>query len=124
MLDERLEKLSVGRRLIASLAMEPRTIEFAVYRPGSGYTPERPALPFQFEIEAHRDDDPDGLPASRVLRGRAVVSNERNPLLPMPSSRFAFTLALPPAEAEELYYRDPVENPQQAAADAPPVWLA
>ena len=123
-LDERLEKLSVGRRLIASLGMEPRMIAFAVHRPGSGYTPERPALPFQFEVEPHRDDDPDGLPASRVLRGRAVVSNERNPLLPMPTSTFAFTLALPPAEAEEIYYRDPVTNPQEAASEAPPVWIA
>ena len=125
LLDERLDRLSVGRRLVASLRFEPRSVEFAVYKSGSSYTPERPALPFQFEVEPwSKDDDAQGHAPSTLLRGRAVVSNERNPLLPMPSTTFAFTLALPPPEAEEIYYRDPVMNAQQAASNAPPVWLA
>lgn len=35
LLDERLDRLSVGRRLVASLRIEPQSVEFAVYKPGS-----------------------------------------------------------------------------------------
>ncbi len=124
LLDKRLDGLSVGRRLIASLGFDPRAIEFAVYRPGSGYTPERPALPFQLEVEAwNAEDDARGGP-SRIIRGRAAVSNVLNAMLPMPSASFAFTLALPPTEAEEVYCRDPVNDAEHAASEAPPAWLA
>ncbi|MCX5746528.1 MAG: hypothetical protein NT062_28965 [Proteobacteria bacterium] len=116
LLDERLDRLSVGRRLVASLGFEPRSVELAIYKPGGNDTAERPALPFQFEIEPWRKDDgARGLAPSTLLRGRAVVGK---------SATFEFTLALPPAEAAEIYYRDPVMNAQQAASDAPPVWLA
>lgn len=124
LLDKRLDGLSVGRRLITSLGFDPRAVEFAVYKPGVGYTAERPALPFQFEVEPWRKvDDAQGNVPSRLLRGQAVVSNVLNAMLPMPSTSFAFTLALPPAEAEEIYYRDPVNDAQQAASEAPPAWL-
>ena len=63
------------------------------------YTPVRPALPFQFDIEPCNEDD------ATILRGRASVSNVLDPVtLPMPTSSVAFTLALlPPEEAEEIY---------------------
>ena len=125
LLDKRLDGLSVGRRLITSLGFDPRAVEFAVYTPGLGYTPERPALPFQFEVEPwSKDDDAHGASPSMLLRGRAAVSNVLNVMLPMPSTSFAFTLALPPKEAEEIYYRDPVADAQEAASEAPPAWLA
>src|SRR5579871_853833 len=41
LLDERLDRLSVGRRLVASLGFEPRSVELAVYQPDSSYTAER-----------------------------------------------------------------------------------
>jgi len=116
LLDRRLDGLSVGRRLIASLGFEPRAVEFAVYKPGGGYTAERPALPFQFEIDPWSRDDAQGHAPSTLLRGRAAVSNISNAMLPMPSTAFAFTLALPPTGAEELYYRDAVTDAQQAAS--------
>lgn len=123
--DRRLDGLSVGRRLITSLGAHPRAIEFAVYRPEAGYTPERSALPFQFVVEPwSTSEDAQGTSHSVHLRGRANVSNALNVMLPMPSSSFVFTLALPPMEAEELYYRDPVADAQQAASDAPPAWIA
>jgi hypothetical protein len=124
LLDARLDALSVGRRLIASLGFEPRAVEFAIFRPGQGYAAERPALPFQIGVERWTEDDAARGTPSTLLRGRAGVSNVLNATLPMPSSSFAFTLALPPAEAEAIYYRDPVADPQQAAAEAPPAWLA
>ena len=125
LVDERLDGLSVGRRLIRSLGFDPRSIELAVYQPGIGYTPERPAIPFQFEIEPWKGEDgARGNSPSTLLRGRAAVSNVLSAMLPMPSTSFAFTLALPPKEAEEIYYRDPVADARQAAADAPPAWLA
>jgi hypothetical protein len=124
LLDKRLEALSVGRRLIASLGVEPRAIEFAVYEPRTGYTPERPALPFQFEVPPwSHDDDARGGP-SMLLRARAAVSNVLNAMLPMPSTSFGLTLALPPTEAEDIYYRDAVADAEQAALEAPPAWLA
>ena len=125
LLDARLDRLSVGRRCIASLGFDPQAVEFAIYRPGAGYTPERPALPFQFEIAPwSKDDEAGGAAPNMLLRGRAVVSNVHDVLLPMPSTSFAFSLALPPPAAEDLYYRDAVADAQQAASDAPPAWLA
>ena len=89
LLDARLDRLSVGRRCIASLGFDPQAVEFAIYRPGAGYTPERPALPFQFEIAPwSKDDEAGGAAPNMLLRGRAVVSNVHNVLLPMPSTSF------------------------------------
>jgi hypothetical protein len=125
LLDRRLDALSVGRRLITSLGFDPRSVAFAVYAPGVGHTPERPAVPFQFDIEPwSAEHDARGESPSTRLRGRAAVSNVLNAMLPMPSTSFAFTLALPPKEAELIYYRDPVADPQQAASEAPPAWFA
>ena len=124
LLDERLDGLSVGRRLIASLGFEPAAIEFAVYKPGTGCTPERPALSFQFEVAPWSDDDGARGGPSMLLRARAVVSNVLDVMSPMPSTSFGLTLALPPRDAEHIYYRDPVADARQAASDAPPAWLA
>jgi hypothetical protein len=124
LLDQRLDGLSVGRRLIASLGFEPHALEFAVYQPGAGYTPRRPALPFQLEVAPWSDDDDArGTSPSMLLRARALVSNVLDATLPMPSTSFGLTLALPPQEAEAIYYRDPVTDAQQAASEAPPAWL-
>lgn len=125
MLDARLDRLSVGRRLIASLGFDPQAVELAIYSHGARYTPERPALPFQFEIAPwNKADEAGGATPSRILRARAGVSNVQNVIMPTPSTSFALTLALPPPEAEELYYQDAVADAQQAASDAPPAWFA
>lgn len=112
-IDHRLEELSVAQRLVRSLNFAPAGLEFAVHPDGN-----RASLPFRLTVAPSSGDSEE-----RVGRYVASVSNTLNPLLPEPSSCFGLALVLPPFGAEELYYQDPVANPQQAADDAPPTWI-
>jgi hypothetical protein len=124
-IDQRLEQMSVARRLIMSLGFEPSTIELAIHREGDGsYTPERPALPFQFAVTTWQAQAADSRPTV-VFQARAMISNHLSVRLPMPTTHFDLALALlPKAGAEDIYYRDAVSDAVQAAADAPPAWVS
>lgn len=122
-LDQRLEAMSVGRRLVSSLGYDPEAIELAVHAPGQGYTAERPALPFELSVQPGPGAETEMRAPGVVLRGEAQVSNHLHPLLPMPNATFGLELALMPQAQSEDLLRDPVHDAQEAARDAPPIWV-